>query len=160
AVDLIGVEATGEGIASGRHAATMAAGGLGVYHGMRSLVLQSDDGQLQEAHSISAGLDYPGIGPEHAHLRSIGRARYMGVGDEEALAAMEQLARTEGIIPALETAHALAALPKIAAELREAREKAPTILVNLSGRGDKDMHTVMKVRDQGAAALVGEGVLP
>jgi len=159
-VALIGVEATGEGIASGRHAATMAEGALGVYHGMRSLVLQSDDGQLQEAHSISAGLDYPGIGPEHAHLRARGRARYLGVGDEEALEAMEQLARQEGIIPALETAHALAALPRIARELEESLGREAVIMVNLSGRGDKDMHTVMKVRDRAAEAMVGEGVLP
>ena len=159
-VELIGVEATGEGIESGRHAATMAEGALGVYHGMRSLVLQSVDGQLQEAHSISAGLDYPGIGPEHAHLRATGRARYLGVGDTEALEAMELLARTEGIIPALETSHALAALPRIAGELRAKLGRDPVIMVNLSGRGDKDMHTVMKVRDHGAEAMVGEGMLP
>ncbi len=159
-VALIGVEATGEGIASGRHAATMAEGELGIYHGMRSLVLQTADGQLQEAHSISAGLDYPGIGPEHAHLRALGRARYIGVGDDEALAAMELLARMEGIIPALETAHALAALPRIARELSEELGRKPVLMVNLSGRGDKDMHTVMKLRDPGAQAMVGEGVLP
>jgi tryptophan synthase beta chain len=116
-VALIGVEATGEGVASGRHAATMAADQVGVFHGMRSLVLQTADGQLQEAHSISAGLDYPGVGPEHAYLRSIGRARYLGVGDDEALAATSLLSRTEGIIPALETAHAIAALPQIVREL-------------------------------------------
>ncbi|MCB9705628.1 MAG: tryptophan synthase subunit beta [Myxococcales bacterium] len=155
-VRLYGVEATGEGIPSGRHAATMAAGAVGVYHGMRSLVLQTDDGQLQEAHSISAGLDYPGIGPEHAFLRASGRARYLGVGDDEALAAIQLLARTEGIIPALETAHALAGLPAILGELGA----DATLLVNLSGRGDKDMHTVMKRLDPAALGLIGEGRLP
>src|SRR5690554_1700031 len=109
-VALIGIEAAGEGL-EGRHAATMTRGEVGVYHGMRSLVLQDQDGQLQEAHSISAGLDYPGIGPEHAHLRATGRARYLAIDDEQALAALSLLARTEGIIPALETAHAVAALP-------------------------------------------------
>ncbi len=151
-VQLIGVEATGEGIDTGRHAATMAGGEVGVYHGMRSLVLQTADGQLQEAHSISAGLDYPGIGPEHAHLRAIGRARYVGVSDREALAATAQLARTEGIIPALETAHAVAALPQIVRELGP----DAIILVNLSGRGDKDMHTVMSHLDPGALELIKE----
>ena len=151
-VALIGVEATGEGVASGRHAATMAEGQVGVFHGMRSLVLQTADGQLQEAHSISAGLDYPGIGPEHAYLRSIGRARYLGVGDDEALAATSLLSRTEGIIPALETAHAIAALPQI---IRELGHEA-VILVSLSGRGDKDMHTVMSRHDPAALELVKE----
>ena len=151
-VALIGVEATGEGVASGRHAATMAAGEVGVFHGMRSLVLQTADGQLQEAHSISAGLDYPGIGPEHAYLRSIGRARYLGVGDDEALAATSLLSRSEGIIPALETAHAIAALPQIVRELGP----DAVILVSLSGRGDKDMHTVMSRHDPAALELVKE----
>jgi tryptophan synthase beta chain len=136
-VRLVGVEAHGEGLES-RHAATMARGREGVYHGMRSLVLQDDDGQLLEAHSISAGLDYPGVGPEHAHLMDSGRAEYMGVGDEEALVGLETLARTEGIIVALETAHAIAAMPRIVAE--HGADKV--YLVNLSGRGDKDMHTV------------------
>jgi len=151
-VQLIGVEATGEGIHSGRHAATMASGQVGVYHGMRSLVLQSDDGQLQEAHSISAGLDYPGVGPEHAHLHATGRARYLGISDAEALAATALLSRTEGIIPALETAHAIAALPRIISELGP----DAVILVSLSGRGDKDMHTVMSHLDPGALELVKE----
>ncbi|HRI09464.1 MAG TPA: tryptophan synthase subunit beta [Nannocystaceae bacterium] len=155
-VQLVGVEATGEGVDTERHAATMARGAVGVYHGMRSLVLQDAEGQLQEAHSISAGLDYPGVGPEHAYLRARGRARYVGVGDNDALQAMELLARTEGIIPALETAHALAALPALARELGP----EATILVNISGRGDKDMHTVMRHLDPGAAALVGAGRLP
>jgi tryptophan synthase beta chain len=136
-VRLVGVEAQGEGL-DGRHAATMARGRVGVYHGMRSLVLQDEDGQLLEAHSISAGLDYPGVGPEHADLMQSGRARYMGVTDDEALAALATLARTEGIIVALETAHAMAAMPRIVAEHGPQR----VYLVNLSGRGDKDMHTV------------------
>ncbi|MEX1363564.1 MAG: tryptophan synthase subunit beta [Nannocystaceae bacterium] len=143
-VDLVGVEAAGEGL-HGKHAATMNAGVLGIYHGMRSLVLQDADGQLQEAHSISAGLDYPGIGPEHAWLRHTGRARYLSVTDTEALEGLELLSRTEGIIPALETAHAVAALPRLAAE-----DPSRTILLNVSGRGEKDMHTVMQWQGQGA----------
>jgi tryptophan synthase beta chain len=139
-VRLVGVEAAGEGVTTARHAATMAGGAEGVYHGMRSLVLQDADGQLQEAHSISAGLDYPGIGPEHAWLREMGRAEYISATDDEALAALVQLSRVEGIIPALETAHALAALPRLV------REVGPQgiVLVNLSGRGDKDMPAVMR----------------
>jgi tryptophan synthase beta chain len=139
-VRLVGVEAAGEGLASGRHAATLARGAVGVYHGMRSLVLQDADGQLQEAHSISAGLDYPGVGPEHAFLHASGRAGYRQVDDQQALEAVALLARTEGIIPALETAHALAALPALVAELGPDAH----IVLNLSGRGDKDMHTVME----------------
>jgi len=137
-VALLGVEAAGEGL-EGKHAATMARGRAGIYHGMKSLVLQDGDGQLQEAHSISAGLDYPGVGPEHAMLRDTGRASYVSVTDQQALDALQQLARTEGIIVALETAHALAALPSL---VRERPEQ--TLLINLSGRGDKDMHTVME----------------
>ena len=137
-VALLGVEAAGEGL-EGKHAATMARGRTGIYHGMKSLVLQDGDGQLQEAHSISAGLDYPGVGPEHAMLRDTGRASYVSVTDQQALDALQQLARTEGIIVALETAHALAALPSL---VRERPEQ--TLLINLSGRGDKDMHTVME----------------
>ncbi|MEM9462876.1 MAG: tryptophan synthase subunit beta [Myxococcota bacterium] len=140
-VDLVGVEAAGEGL-HGKHAATMSRGALGIYHGMRSLVLQDDDGQLQEAHSISAGLDYPGIGPEHAWLREQGRARYLSVTDQEALEGLRLLSRTEGIIPALETAHAVAALPQLAAE-----DPSRTLMLNVSGRGDKDMHTVMARQD-------------
>jgi len=136
-VALVGVEAAGEGL-QGKHAATMSRGRLGIYHGMRSLVLQDDDGQLQEAHSISAGLDYPGIGPEHAWLHQQGRARYLSVTDDEALDGLRLLSRTEGIIPALETAHAVAALKGLAAEGPER-----TLMLNVSGRGDKDMHTVM-----------------
>ncbi|MCX4245753.1 tryptophan synthase subunit beta [Paraliomyxa miuraensis] len=140
-VALVGVEAAGEGL-HGKHAATMTKGRLGIYHGMRSLVLQDDDGQLQEAHSISAGLDYPGVGPEHAMLRDTGRARYVSVTDEDALEGLRLLSRTEGIIPALETAHAVAALPRLCAE-----DPSRTLLLNVSGRGDKDMHTVMARAD-------------
>ncbi|PRP92142.1 Tryptophan synthase beta chain [Enhygromyxa salina] len=148
-VALIGVEAAGEGL-EGRHAATMSRGEVGVYHGMRSLVLQDDDGQLQEAHSISAGLDYPGVGPEHAFLRERGRARYLAIDDEQALAALRLLSQTEGIIPALESAHAIAALEQLTRELGPEAK----ILVNLSGRGDKDMHTVMGRLDAESLALV------
>ena len=134
AVKLFGVEAAGEGMASGRHAAALAGGRPGVLHGSRSYLLQDDDGQITEAHSISAGLDYPGVGPEHAWLRDIGRARYLVADDEEAVAAFQLLSRLEGIIPALETAHALARLPEIVAETG----KDSVVVVNLSGRGDKD----------------------
>ncbi|MCA9649138.1 MAG: tryptophan synthase subunit beta [Myxococcales bacterium] len=140
-VALVGVEAAGEGL-QGKHAATMSKGALGIYHGMRSLVLQDEDGQLQEAHSISAGLDYPGVGPEHAWLRHTGRARYLSVTDDEALEGLRLLSRTEGIIPALETAHAVAALRGLAQE-----DPSRTLLLNVSGRGDKDMHTVMARHD-------------
>ena len=152
-VRLIGVEAAGEGL-DGRHAATMSKGAVGVYHGMRSLVLQDDDGQLQEAHSISAGLDYPGVGPEHAQLFTSGRARYLAVDDTQALAALALLSRSEGIIPALETAHAIAALGDLVAELRRELGREPRILINLSGRGDKDMHTVMARLDAASLAMV------
>ncbi len=139
-VRLYGVEAAGEGIATGRHAATLGQGRPGVLHGARSYVLSDDDGQILEAHSISAGLDYPGVGPEHSHLRDTGRARYLSVTDAQALGAFQTLARTEGILPALESAHAIAALPKVAAELSD----EAVIVVCLSGRGDKDMGTVAK----------------
>ncbi|MCA9698505.1 MAG: tryptophan synthase subunit beta, partial [Myxococcales bacterium] len=152
-VRLIGVEAAGEGL-DGRHAATMSKGAVGVYHGMRSLVLQDDDGQLQEAHSISAGLDYPGVGPEHAQLFTSGRARYLAVDDTQALAALALLSRSEGIIPALETAHAIAALGDLVGELRRELGREPRILINLSGRGDKDMHTVMARLDAASLAMV------
>jgi len=137
-VALIGVEAAGEGIPTGRHAATLNAGRVGVLHGSKSYVLCDDDGQILPAHSISAGLDYPGVGPEHAYLKDTGRARYLSITDTEALAGLELLARTEGILCALETAHAIAALEKLAVELGRGK----TILVNVSGRGDKDMLTV------------------
>lgn len=137
-VRLIGVEAAGEGIDSGRHAATLSAGSPGVLHGNRTYLLQDADGQIIETHSISAGLDYPGVGPEHAHLKDIGRAEYVGVTDAEALAAFHHLCRTEGIIPALESSHAVAHAMKIAPTMA----KDQILLVNLSGRGDKDIGTV------------------
>lgn len=137
-VELVGVEAGGHGIESGQHAATLCAGRVGVLHGSRSYVLQDEHGQVIETHSISAGLDYPGVGPEHAYLKDSGRARYVSVTDEEALEGFQTLCRTEGIIPALESSHAVAYAIRLAAE----RRPDETILVNLSGRGDKDMHTV------------------
>jgi tryptophan synthase beta chain len=133
-VRMIGVEAAGEGLESGRHGAALCAGVPGVLHGMRSLLLSDDDGQIFPAHSISAGLDYPGVGPEHAFLRDAGRAEYVSATDEEALDAFVYLSRMEGIVPALESAHAVAHVRKLAPTLpREA-----TVLINLSGRGDKD----------------------
>jgi tryptophan synthase beta chain len=137
-VRLIGVEAAGEGIATGRHSASLTAGRPGVLHGNRTYLLQNDDGQIIETHSISAGLDYPGVGPEHAWLKDSGRAEYVSITDDEALAAFHECCRIEGIIPALESAHALAYAARLAASLP--REKI--LLVNLSGRGDKDMNTV------------------
>ncbi|HUJ59333.1 MAG TPA: tryptophan synthase subunit beta [Kofleriaceae bacterium] len=134
-VRCIGVEAAGDGIATGRHAATLGAGRVGVLHGSKSYVLATDAGQIAHAHSISAGLDYPGVGPEHAYWKDTGRVRYVSRTDLEALAALARLARSEGILCALETAHAIAALDEVA---REAR----LIVVGLSGRGDKDMVTV------------------
>jgi tryptophan synthase beta chain len=138
AVRLIGVEAAGEGIETGKHAATLCAGRPGVLHGNRTYLLQDADGQIQETHSISAGLDYPGVGPEHAWLMENKRAEYVAVTDDEALAAFHQLCRLEGIIPALESSHALA----YAARLAPTLPRDAILLVNLSGRGDKDMHTV------------------
>ncbi|MCY4756446.1 tryptophan synthase subunit beta [Pelomonas aquatica] len=137
-VRLIGVEAEGQGVASGKHAATLTAGSPGVLHGNRTYLLQDEDGQIIETHSISAGLDYPGVGPEHAHLKDIGRAEYVGITDAEALAAFHRLCRTEGIIPALESSHAVAHAIKLAPTLG----KDKVLLVNLSGRGDKDIGTV------------------
>ncbi|MBK8741217.1 MAG: tryptophan synthase subunit beta [Betaproteobacteria bacterium] len=137
-VRLIGVEAAGEGIATGRHAASLSAGRPGVLHGNRTYLLQNEDGQIIETHSISAGLDYPGVGPEHAFLKDSSRAEYVSITDDEALAAFHKCCRLEGIIPALESSHALAHAAKIAPTLP--RDKL--LLVNLSGRGDKDMHTV------------------
>jgi len=139
-VRLIGVEAAGEGIASGHHAATLCAGRPGVLHGNRTYLLQDEDGQIIETHSISAGLDYPGVGPEHAWLRDSGRAEYVAITDQEALDAFHALCRLEGIMPALESSHALAHAMKIAPSMR----RDQVLLVNLSGRGDKDMHTVAK----------------
>ncbi|MFI6497622.1 tryptophan synthase subunit beta [Nonomuraea typhae] len=139
-VALHGYEAGGHGLESGEHALTLTAGSVGVLHGSRTYVLQDDEGQTIESHSISAGLDYPGVGPEHAWLKDSGRAAYHGVTDDEAMAAFSLLARTEGIIPAIESSHALAGALKLGRELGPDK----TILVNLSGRGDKDMGTAMK----------------
>jgi len=137
-VALFGVEAAGDGIDTDRHAATLARGRQGVLHGARSYVLCDREGQISGAHSISAGLDYPGVGPEHAFLKETGRAKYLSVTDTEALAGFQRLARTEGILCALESAHAIAALPKVAASLPE----GAIVIVNVSGRGDKDMGTI------------------
>jgi tryptophan synthase beta chain len=137
-VRLIGVEAAGQGVDTPRHAATLSAGSPGVLHGNRTYLLQDGAGQIIETHSISAGLDYPGVGPEHAYLKDIGRAEYVGATDAEALAAFHRLCRTEGIIPALESSHALAHAIKLAPTMRPDQH----LLVNLSGRGDKDIGTV------------------
>jgi tryptophan synthase beta chain len=137
-VRLIGVEAAGQGIASGKHAASLSAGSPGVLHGNRTYLLQDANGQITETHSISAGLDYPGVGPEHAYLKDIGRAEYVGITDDEALAAFHRLCRTEGIIPALESSHAVAYAMQLAKTMRPDQH----LLVNLSGRGDKDIGTV------------------
>lgn len=137
-VALIGVEAAGDGLKTGRHAAALCAGSPGVLHGNRTLLIQDDNGQILETHSVSAGLDYPGVGPEHAWLKEIHRASYVAVTDEEALVAFHECCRIEGIIPALETSHAIA----YACQLAKTLPKDKSILVNLSGRGDKDMHTV------------------
>jgi tryptophan synthase beta chain len=137
-VRLVGVEAAGLGVASGKHAASISAGRVGVLHGNKTYLLQNDDGQIQHAHSISAGLDYPGVGPEHALLNDLGRAEYVSVTDDEALAAFRMLTEMEGIMPALESAHAVAHLLKLAPEL----SPDAVIVVCLSGRGDKDIHTV------------------
>jgi tryptophan synthase beta chain len=140
-VRLYGFEAGGEGIETGRHAASITGGTPGVLHGARTYVLQDSDGQTLPSHSISAGLDYPGVGPEHAWLHDTGRATYEPVTDAEAMAAFQLLCRTEGIIPAIESAHALAGVARIVPRLREELGRTPTIVVNLSGRGDKDVHT-------------------
>jgi len=137
-VRLIGVEAAGQGLQSGKHAASLSAGSPGVLHGNRTYLLQDANGQITETHSISAGLDYPGVGPEHAYLKDIGRAEYVGITDDEALAAFHRLCRIEGIIPALESSHAVAYAMQLAATMR----KDQHLLVNLSGRGDKDIGTV------------------
>ncbi|OOZ36607.1 tryptophan synthase subunit beta [Solemya velesiana gill symbiont] len=140
-VAIYGVEAAGDGLDTGNHAAPLCAGKPGVLHGNRTYLMEDDDGQIIETHSVSAGLDYPGVGPEHAWLKDIGRANYVAVTDQEALDAFHQLTRIEGIIPALESSHALA----YAAKLAPTMDKDKIILVNLSGRGDKDMHTVAAV---------------
>ena len=137
-VAIYGVEAAGDGLETGHHAAPLCAGKPGVLHGNRTYLMEDKDGQIIETHSVSAGLDYPGVGPEHAWLKDIGRAQYVAITDKEALAAFHTLTRTEGIIPALESSHAIA----YAAKLAPTMKKDQVILVNLSGRGDKDMHTV------------------
>jgi tryptophan synthase beta chain len=139
-VTMYGAEAAGDGIETGRHAASLAAGRPGVLHGNRTYVICDDNGQIIETHSVSAGLDYPGVGPEHAYLKDSGRARYLGITDDEALAAFHELARTEGILAALESSHAIAQGIKLARDL----PKDQLILVNLSGRGDKDVHTIAR----------------
>lgn len=145
-VALVGVEAGGSSLAAGQHAATLTAGSAGVLHGSYSYLLQDDNGQICETESISSGLDYPGVGPEHAHLKESGRAAYVSVSDDEVLAAFNDLCRLEGIIPALESAHALAYVKKQAAKMR----RDEIILVNLSGRGDKDLQTVLATQNGGA----------
>ena len=150
-VRLIGVEAAGLGLATGRHAASICGGSPGVLHGNRTYLLQSDDGQIIETHSVSAGLDYPGVGPEHAYLHDICRAEYVAITDDEALSAFHRLCRTEGIIPALESSHAVAYAMKLAATMKPEQH----LLVNLSGRGDKDINTVAALQ---GADLPGLGV--
>lgn len=144
-VALYGFEAGGRGVATGEHAASINGGSVGVLHGTRTFVLQDDDGQTVESHSISAGLDYPGVGPEHAYLAQIGRAHYEPVDDDEAMTALDRLARCEGIMPAIESAHAVAGAQRLALRmLAEDPDRRPTILVTVSGRGDKDVDTAMK----------------
>jgi len=145
-VRLIGIEAAGEGVESQKHAATLTLGRVGVLHGAMSYLLQDEDGQVVEAHSISAGLDYPGVGPEHSYLKELNRAEYYSITDEQALEAFQRLAKLEGIIPALETSHAIAYLETLCPQLTG----SPRIVLNCSGRGDKDVHTVTKFLDLGA----------
>lgn len=142
-VKLVGAEAAGRGIDTPDHAATVAKGSLGIFHGMKSLFLQNEYGQIDPVYSISAGLDYPGIGPEHAYLNSIGRAQYIDITDEEAVCAFEYLSRTEGIIPAIESSHAVAAALKIAPTM----DKDSILVINLSGRGDKDVYSIARYRE-------------
>ena len=142
-VKLVGAEAAGRGVDTPDHAATVAKGSLGIFHGMKSLFLQNEYGQIDPVYSISAGLDYPGIGPEHAYLNSIGRAQYVDITDEEAVCAFEYLSRTEGIIPAIESLHAVAAALKIAPTM----DKDSILVINLSGRGDKDVYSIARYRE-------------
>ena len=141
-VRLVGAEAAGRGIDSGLHAATMAKGTPGIFHGMKSLFLQNDEGQIAPVYSLSAGLDYPGVGPEHAELFRTGRADYVAITDEQAVRAFEYLSKTEGIIPAIESAHAVAAAMRIAPEMR----RNQILVINISGRGDKDVYSVARYR--------------
>jgi tryptophan synthase beta chain len=140
-VQMYGVEAAGDGIETGRHAAPLSAGRPGILHGNRTYLMQDQDGQIIETHSVSAGLDYPGVGPEHSWLKDIHRVNYVSVTDTEALAAFRQLTLIEGIMPALESSHALAYVNKLAPTMRADQ----TIIVNLSGRGDKDIHTIAQI---------------
>jgi tryptophan synthase beta chain len=140
-VALYGVEAGGDGVETGRHAAPLSAGRPGILHGNRTYLMEDEDGQIIHTHSVSAGLDYPGVGPEHAWLKDIGRANYVSVTDQEALAAFRQLTLVEGIMPALESSHALAYAEKLAAQM----SPEEVIIVNLSGRGDKDILTVAEI---------------
>ncbi|MDO8682004.1 MAG: tryptophan synthase subunit beta, partial [Armatimonadota bacterium] len=142
-VKFIGVEAAGHGVESGKHSATLVAGSYGVLHGSASYLLQDENGQVKETHSISAGLDYPGVGPEHSYFKESGRAEYVAVTDEEALAAFKLLSRCEGVIPALESSHALAYAKKLAPNMG----KNDVVIVNLSGRGDKDVEVVSKTME-------------
>ena len=137
-VRLVGVEAAGKGVNSGKHAASLMAGRIGVLHGSKSYVLQDEAGQIMETHSISAGLDYPGVGPEHSYLKDIGRAKYVGVTDSQALEGFQLLCRAEGITPALESAHAVYFATRLAGTLA----KKQIVIINLSGRGDKDIGIV------------------
>ena len=142
-VKLIGVEAGGEGIETGRHAASINGGRLGVLHGCKMYLLQNEDGQVDPTHSVSVGLDYPGVGPEHCHFSDSGRAEYTVINDAEAIEAFDLLCRTEGIIPALESAHAIAEAVRRAPNL----SKEDVMIVNLSGRGDKDMQSVKEYKE-------------
>ena len=141
-VRLIGAEAAGRGVDTTEHAATIAKGSLGIFHGMKSLFLQNEYGQIDEVYSISAGLDYPGIGPEHAYLHDTGRADYFSITDEEAVQAFEYLSKTEGVIPAIESAHAVAAAMKVIPQM----SKDQIVVINLSGRGDKDVYSIARYR--------------
>ncbi|HVH22163.1 MAG TPA: tryptophan synthase subunit beta, partial [Pseudonocardia sp.] len=160
-VGLYGFEAGGDGVDTGRHAATISAGSIGVLHGMRTYVLQDEDGQTQESHSISAGLDYPGVGPEHSWLAEVGRAHYSAITDAEAMEAFRVLARTEGIVPAIESAHALAGALTLPSRLPPRSDgRPPLILVSLSGRGDKDVDTAVKWFDLDTAGTGSESGEP
>lgn len=153
-VRLIGVEAAGEGVETGKHSASLSAGSVGVFHGSRSYLLQDEDGQIRQAHSISAGLDYPGVGPEHSHLKATGRAEYVSVTDGEALEGLQELCRLEGILPALESAHAVSYASRLAKEMGP----EAVIVVNLSGRGDKDVEEVARHLAERLGGAVPEGV--
>lgn len=142
-VRLVGAEAAGHGVDTDKHAATMAKGSVGIFHGMKSVFLQDDYGQIAPVYSISAGLDYPGVGPEHTYLHETGRAEYLPITDEEAVSAFEYLSKTEGIIPAIESAHAVAAALKIAPTM----DKDKIMVINLSGRGDKDVYSIARYRE-------------